>query len=74
MIVDSHMHVGDFPLFNVSMDRDGLVAEMREHEVSTGLVFHLSHVFQQIHDVPGRPQPETRKRREPLRANEGPGK
>ena len=40
MIVDSHMHVGDFPLFNVSMDRDGLVAEMREHEVSTGLVFH----------------------------------
>lgn len=40
MIVDSHMHVGDFPLFNVSMDRDGLVAEMREYDIATGLVFH----------------------------------
>jgi len=40
MIVDSHMHVGEFPLFNVAMDRDGLVEEMRQHSVSTGLVFH----------------------------------
>jgi predicted TIM-barrel fold metal-dependent hydrolase len=40
MIVDSHMHVGDFPLFNVSMDRAGLVREMREQGISTGLVFH----------------------------------
>jgi predicted TIM-barrel fold metal-dependent hydrolase len=40
MIFDSHMHVGDFPMFNVSMDRAGLVAEMREHAISTGLVFH----------------------------------
>lgn len=34
------MHVGDFPLFNVSLDRDGLVALMREHGIATGLVFH----------------------------------
>lgn len=40
MIVDSHMHVGDFPMFNVSMDRPGLISEMREHDISTGLVFH----------------------------------
>jgi predicted TIM-barrel fold metal-dependent hydrolase len=40
MIVDSHMHVGDFPMFNVSMDRPGLISEMREHGISTGLVFH----------------------------------
>jgi predicted TIM-barrel fold metal-dependent hydrolase len=40
MIVDSHMHVGEFPLFNVAMDRAGLVREMREHDISTGLVFH----------------------------------
>jgi uncharacterized protein len=40
VILDSHMHVGDFPLFNVSLDRDGLVALMREHEIATGLVFH----------------------------------
>jgi predicted TIM-barrel fold metal-dependent hydrolase len=40
MIFDSHMHVGDFPLFNVSMDRDGLIAEMRNEGVSSGVVFH----------------------------------
>ncbi|MFV2062198.1 MAG: amidohydrolase family protein [Chloroflexota bacterium] len=40
MIVDSHMHVGEFPLFNVAMDRDGLVEEMRQNDISTGLVFH----------------------------------
>jgi predicted TIM-barrel fold metal-dependent hydrolase len=40
MIFDSHMHVGDFPMFNVSMDRAGLVSEMREHAISSGLVFH----------------------------------
>jgi predicted TIM-barrel fold metal-dependent hydrolase len=40
MIVDSHMHVGDFPMFNVSMDGAGLLAEMRETGVDTGLVFH----------------------------------
>lgn len=40
MILDSHMHVGDFPLFGVSLDRDGLVAQMREHGIGTGLVFH----------------------------------
>ena len=27
MIFDAHMHVGDFgPMFNVSLDRDGLAA------------------------------------------------
>ena len=40
MIVDSQMHVGDFPLFNVAMDREGLLEEMRQHGISAGLVFH----------------------------------
>jgi uncharacterized protein len=40
MILDSHMHVGDFPMFNVSLDRDGLVEQMRTHGIATGLVFH----------------------------------
>jgi predicted TIM-barrel fold metal-dependent hydrolase len=40
MIFDSHMHVGAFPMFNVAMDRDGLVSEMRQEGVATGLVFH----------------------------------
>ena len=34
------MHVGDFPMFNVSLDGTGLVALMREHGIATGLVFH----------------------------------
>ncbi|MEI7742758.1 MAG: amidohydrolase family protein [Chloroflexota bacterium] len=34
------MHVGDFPMFGVSMDADGLVATMREHGIATGMVFH----------------------------------
>ena len=40
MIIDSHMHVGEFPLFNVSIDATGLVSEMRENDVATGFVFH----------------------------------
>jgi hypothetical protein len=40
MILDSHMHVGDFPLFNVSMDGAGLLSEMREYAIAAGLVFH----------------------------------
>jgi len=52
MIVDSHMHVGDFPMFGVSMDRDGLVAEMQQHEVSTGLVFHPDNDL--VRDIIGR--------------------
>jgi len=40
MIFDSHMHVGDFPLFNVSLDRDGLVELIAEHEYGECLVFH----------------------------------
>ena len=36
MIVDSHMHVGDYPFFRVSLDRDGLVSEMREQQRATG--------------------------------------
>lgn len=55
MIVDSHMHVGEFPLFGVSLDRDGLVAEMREHGVDAGLVFHPDNdlVRSVIADTPG---------------------
>jgi predicted TIM-barrel fold metal-dependent hydrolase len=52
MIVDSHMHVGEFPMFGVSMDRDGLVAEMRQTEVSTGLVFHPDNEL--VRDIIGR--------------------
>ena len=55
MILDSHMHVGSFPLFNVSLDRDGLVATMQQHGINTGLVFHPDNemVRDLIADTPG---------------------
>jgi len=34
------MHVGDFPLFNVSLDREGLERLMREEGIEGGVVFH----------------------------------
>jgi uncharacterized protein len=39
MIFDSHMHVGDFPLFNVSLDREGLGALMQETGIDQALLF-----------------------------------
>jgi hypothetical protein len=49
------MHVGDFPLFNVSLDRDGLETLMREHEIDEGVVFHPDngYVRDVIESVPG---------------------
>ncbi len=52
MVLDSHMHVGDFPYFGVAIDRDGLVATMREHGVDTGMVFHPDN--QLVRDIIGR--------------------
>ncbi len=40
MIFDAHTHVGDFPLFDVSLDRDGLEATMADHGIDGCLVFH----------------------------------
>ena len=41
MIFDAHMHVGDFgPMFNVSLDRDGLAAIIAEHGYEGCCVFH----------------------------------
>jgi predicted TIM-barrel fold metal-dependent hydrolase len=39
-IVDPHMHVGDFPLFDVGMDAAGLVALFEEWGYAAGIVFH----------------------------------
>jgi predicted TIM-barrel fold metal-dependent hydrolase len=41
LIFDAHTHVGDFgPMFNVSLDRDGLAAVIEEHEYEGCCVFH----------------------------------
>jgi hypothetical protein len=40
-IFDAHMHVGDFgPMFNVSLDRDGLAALVDEYGYEGCCVFH----------------------------------
>jgi hypothetical protein len=40
-IFDAHMHVGDFgPMFNVSLDRDGLAGIIEEHGYEGCCVFH----------------------------------
>jgi predicted TIM-barrel fold metal-dependent hydrolase len=40
VIVDPHMHVGEFPLFDVSLDEQGLVDLFAEWEYDAGIVFH----------------------------------
>ena len=39
MVFDAHMHVGDFGIFGVSLDRGGLANLIRENDVSGGIVF-----------------------------------
>ncbi|PZS10988.1 MAG: metal-dependent hydrolase [Chloroflexi bacterium] len=39
-VVDAHMHVGEFPLFNVCMDADGLAETFRHYGIEAGMVFH----------------------------------
>lgn len=56
MIFDAHMHVGDFgPLFNVSLDRDGLAALMEEHGYEGGVVFapDNEYVREVVESIPG---------------------
>lgn len=40
MILDPHMHVGDFPLFNVSLQGDAIGTYMQRNNIDTGIVFH----------------------------------
>jgi predicted TIM-barrel fold metal-dependent hydrolase len=40
MIVDPHMHVGEFPLFDVALDEAGLVELFEEFDYDAGIVFH----------------------------------
>ena len=48
MIFDSHMHVGSFEsMFGVSLDRDGIDALMREHDMSNGVVFYPDNAYVQ---------------------------
>lgn len=55
MVVDAHMHVGEFPLFDVRLDGDGLRALMEEEGIDAGFVFHPSNdqVREVVESVPG---------------------
>lgn len=39
MVIDSHTHIGEFPLFNVKLEADGLVSIMDHYEIQKALVF-----------------------------------
>jgi len=41
VIVDAHTHLGDFPLFNVSIDAEGLIGLMDECGVTHSVLFSL---------------------------------
>jgi uncharacterized protein len=46
VIFDAHMHVGDFgPMFNVSLDQDGLAAIVEEFEYDGCCVFHPDNAY-----------------------------
>jgi uncharacterized protein len=56
VIFDSHMHVGSFEsMFGVSLDRDGIDALMREHEISNGVVFYPDNAYTRevVESIPG---------------------
>jgi predicted TIM-barrel fold metal-dependent hydrolase len=55
VIFDSHMHVGEFPLFDVRLDRDGLVALMEEQGIDGCVVFHPDNAYVRgvVESVPG---------------------
>ena len=40
MTIDAHLHVGDFPMFGVRLDPDGLADLFRRHEIAAGMVFY----------------------------------
>ena len=39
MVFDAHMHVGDYGIFGVSLDRDALAELMHANDVAAGIVF-----------------------------------
>ncbi len=44
-IVDAHMHVGEFPLFNVRMDAPGLSKTLDHYGIAAGMVFHPDNAY-----------------------------
>lgn len=55
MIFDAHMHIGDYPLFRVSLDGDGLRALLQECEIDKCLVFYPDNALVRdvVSEIPG---------------------
>lgn len=53
MITDAHMHVGEFPLFNVRLDRASLADYLVENSIDVGIVFNPDNdlVRETVHEV-----------------------
>jgi len=41
LIIDAHTHLGEFPLFNVRLDVEGMIQIMNQHGIRKSLVFSL---------------------------------
>jgi predicted TIM-barrel fold metal-dependent hydrolase len=54
MITDVHLHIGDFPLFNVRLDGGQLAGYLAENAIDTGIVFSTENalVREVVHQVP----------------------
>lgn len=55
-IIDSHTHLGEFPLFNVSLNADEMISIMNQHNIIISVVFSLPNklTLEAIKNYPGR--------------------
>jgi predicted TIM-barrel fold metal-dependent hydrolase len=53
--IDAHMHVGEFPLFNVRLDAHGLARIFEENQIDAGMVFHPDNAL--VREVVGQVEP-----------------
>ena len=53
MITDAHMHVGEFPLFDVRLDRHSLADYLAENSIDAGMIFNPDNalVRETVHEV-----------------------
>jgi len=56
VIVDSHTHLGDFPLFNVSLNADSMIKIMNEYHIVKSVVFSFPNelTFNAVQKYPDR--------------------
>lgn len=52
-ITDAHMHVGEFPLFDVRLDKNSLAGYLADNGIDTGMIFNPDNalVRETVHEV-----------------------